>query len=195
MKPEEYTIAEHQHRLAAWAAGRAASVRGKNAFAVEAAKRWIETAALQKLIATPASIPDASEFDGKHKEWRMKIISAAKRDKNAPQVISHGTAAKLINTYLKVGVVCAGHHEKTKHLHPPIDRLLLNALTEHNVGSHKAIWRKYAMKGWSNFTSRDYQKVINTLKTLPELQTKGLWAVEYYWQGHQDAATKKQPNR
>jgi len=189
MKPEEYTIAEHQHRLAAWAAGRAASVRGKNAFAVETAKRWIEATPLPEFIPSPANIPDAGEFDEKHKEWRESMITAAK-----PQVISHGTAAKLINAYLKVGVVCAGHHEKAKHLHPPIDRLLLNALAEHNVGGHKSIWKKYATKGWSNFKSEDYQKVINTLKTLPELQTKGLWAVEYYWQGHQDAATKKQPN-
>ncbi len=195
MKFEDYTIHEHRHRSAAWIAGRSASVRGGKAFSVERAKEWIEATPLREYLEKPQKLPDAARFDDEHCEWRKQIIAAANRDAK-PQVISHGTAAKLINVYLKASLICGGHHEKAKHIHPPIDRLLLNALAEGSAAKEdKKFWREYAQKAWSKFETDDYQAVIDKLKTLPELKTKGLWAAEYYWQGYQNTPPKKSSKR
>jgi len=58
----EYTIDEHKHRFAAWAASRAASVKGCR-FSVEQGKKLLEAAGMQHLISDPSNLPFPENID------------------------------------------------------------------------------------------------------------------------------------
>ncbi|MFZ0254059.1 MAG: hypothetical protein WAN46_00075, partial [Gammaproteobacteria bacterium] len=121
-----YSIDEHRHRFAAWAAGRAASVKGCR-FTVKKAKDILESVGLRALVSTPKNLPYPECFDAEHRAWRQKIIERAGEPR-----FTHGIAAKLINVYLKSAFVCGGYHEhpRVRAIHPPIDGLLLRELSE-----------------------------------------------------------------
>ena len=104
-----YTIEEHKHRFAAWAAGRAASVNGCR-FSVEQAKTILETAGMNQLLANPSNLPLPQDTDKSHREWRKEVTVAA--DKYGLN-FTHGVAAKLINIYLKSGFVCCCDAKKS----------------------------------------------------------------------------------
>jgi hypothetical protein len=80
--------------------------------------------------------------------------------------VTHGVPAKLINCYLKVRFVCAGHHqhENVKVLHPPIDELLLNTLYELNVDGLRPEWGAACKERWSKFCADRYEKVIDLIQ-------------------------------
>lgn len=147
-----YTIEEHKHRFSAWAAGRAASVNGCR-FSVEQAKEIIEAAGLNQLLACPNNLPLPQDTDARHREWRNKVIEAAKMLRLA---FTHGVAAKLINIYLKAGFVCGGHHAhaNVQALHPPIDSVLLDGLSAQNIGGYRRAWNKARRIRWSKFDSQ-----------------------------------------
>ena len=123
-KHMDYTIEEHRHRFAAWAAGRAANVSTCR-FKVEQGKAILEAAGMDQLLAGPDRLPLPQDTDAIHREWRLKVIAAAKE---LGLAFTHGVAAKLINIYLKAGFVCGGHHDddRVRSLHPPIDSVLLD---------------------------------------------------------------------
>jgi hypothetical protein len=176
-----YSIEDHKHRFAAWAAARAAAVKGYR-FSVLRGNKVIEAVGLPDLLSAPARLPRPSEMSEAHREWRARAIASA-RSLNLD--FSHGVAAKLINVYLKSGFTCAGLHqdERVRSLHPPIDRLLLAELKKANVGGFRAEWGSALAVGWSNFDSIQYEKVIDCVKksTFPD----GMWTVEAYWRGYQ----------
>jgi hypothetical protein len=72
----EYSIDEHKHRFAAWAAGRATSVIGCR-FPVEEGKAILEKAEMNKLICSPDNLPLPQDIDAVHREWRHKVMEAA----------------------------------------------------------------------------------------------------------------------
>lgn len=172
-----YDIREHTHRFAIWAAGRAASVYNQR-FSVEDAKNWIEgLKSLTTLACRPARLRDIGNFDCAHKHWREKIcvaaISAGKPG------LSHGQAAKLINVYLKVCLVQAGHadHPEVEKVHPPIDRLLLQ-----NLPNAPVDWKK-RKKSWSTFSCTEYQSTIDEIRKMLQ-PGEALWRIERYWPIH-----------
>lgn len=177
-----YTIIEHKHRFAAWAASRAASTKTCR-FNVLQGKNILEAIGFKNLLASPDLLPLPTEIDSKHREWREAAIIAAKaKDLTG---FGHGIAAKLINVYLKCAFVCAGHedHANVAALHPPIDSLLLDELYEGNVGSLSDQWAKARKARWSKFSSEQYEAVIAAIRaTLPD---EPLWKVESCWRGHQ----------
>ena len=175
----EYSIEEHKHRFAAWAAGRAASVNGCR-FPVEEGKAILEKAGMKELIYSPNRLPLPRDIDDAHRGWRIKIIKAAA---NFP--FTHGVAAKLINIYLKAGFVCGGHHEneRVRAIHPPIDSLLLDELSKRNIGGRKSVWDEAMKIRWSKFNSDQYEKVIFNIREA--MQGAALWEVEKYWRGYQ----------
>ncbi|MCP3924201.1 MAG: hypothetical protein GY714_16605 [Desulfobacterales bacterium] len=177
-----YSIEEHKHRFAAWAAGRASNVKGCR-FTVEQGKIILEEAGLKDVSNSLENLPQPSEFDRKHKEWRNAVIKAAnKHNLN----FTHGVAAKLINIYLKSIYVCSSYtnNEKIKVIHPPIDSVLLDALYKLNVSGKKKEWQAARKARWSKLDSDQYQRVINAIKaTIPK--ENGLWTIEEYWQGYQ----------
>jgi len=176
-----YTIEEHQHRLAAWDAGRSASVKGCR-FKVEKAKNILEACGFDAGFQL-AALPKPADLDQTHKRWRGKIIAAA----NTHGIhMTHGVAAKIINCYLKARFVCAGHHdhERVRCLHPPIDEVLLKTLAEKDFGNFKKQWRKFRYARWSKFDSDTYQSVIDHIRKslLPDT---AIWKIEEHWEGHQ----------
>ena len=183
-----YTIEEHQHRFAAWAAGRAANVNGCR-FKVEQGKQILEDVGLNIVARTINNLPQPNEFDAEHRKWRNDVINAAKKhnEKNGkPLAFTHGVAAKLINIYLKSIFVCSGSHgdPKVKAIHPPIDSVLLDALYRQNIGQNRNAWQSARNTRWSKLNSQQYENVINAIQhTIPA--GSGLWRIEEYWQGFQ----------
>lgn len=176
-----YTIEEHKHRFAAWAAGRAASVINCR-FTVEQAKSILEEAGLYHILANPDLLPSPDETDEAHKRWRENTIEVASR---YGLIFTHGVAAKLINIYFKAGLICGGDSDNARiqALHPPIDSVLLKALCDHDIGENGVFWKQAKKIRWSKFNSDQYQEVINHIrKSIPN---QPLWKIEQYWQGYQ----------
>lgn len=73
----------------------------------------------------------------------------------------------MIAVYLKAGLVCAGHqkHKRVGSLHPPIDSLLLHALTAANVGGLQREWTVTKKIRWSKLNSNHYATLIFHLRT------------------------------
>lgn len=177
-----YSIEEHKHRFAAWAAGRAASVN-RCRFTVEQGKQILEGAHIYDVSCGIQNLPEPNGFDEKHREWRNDVIQAAQQRQ---LTFTHGVAAKLINMYLKSIFVCSNHHEdpRVKAIHPPIDSLLLDALYRGNVGDRRHEWQAARRVRWSKLDSVQYENVISAIKqTVP--QGNGIWQIEEYWQGFQ----------
>lgn len=177
-----YDIEEHKHRFAAWAASRAASTKTCR-FTVLQGKNILEATGLRELLSSPNLLPSPTEIDTKHRAWRIAAIESA-TSKNLTG-FSHGTAAKLINVYLKAAFVCAGFesHINVGALHPPIDSLLLDELHKGKVGGLTTKWAAARAARWSKFNSEQYEEVIAAIKEA----TPGtsLWKIESWWQGYQ----------
>jgi hypothetical protein len=176
-----YSIEEHRHNFAAWAASRAASVKGCR-FKVEIGRSLLETAGMRKLSVKPDCLPN--NIDHEHRAWRQIIIEKVKAGFSLN--ITHGVAAKLINVYLKSIFVCGGYHshEKVKALHPPIDSLILSELLQNNIGELRKRWKHFANIGWSRFSSDEYEDLIENIKQVVQ-SGSGLWSIEEYWRGYQ----------
>ena len=176
-----YSINEHKHRFSAWAAGRGAA-RGKRGFTVEKTRLILEGAQLNQLLLGPSQLPDPGSIDVEHRQWRRDVISVARRE---GLDLMHGVAAKLINIYLKAGLVCGGHEvdARVQALHPPIDSLLLKELCRQDVGGLSRLWAHAGDRGWSNFSSGDYEEVIASIRMAlgPDVP----WEIEQYWRGYQ----------
>lgn len=195
-----YSIIEHRHRFAAWAAGRAAGTKGCR-FAVEEGRGLIEGTDIPSYAAEQQSAPESSEdFDARHRLWRKQMVAqaTARRIGGSAGCFTHGVAAKLINVYLKSTVICSISssfsecQSRTDVIHPPIDRLLLLALSDHarSTGSIKRVsechWRRYADLRWSKFNSDQYEGVIREIRRF--LDGRPLWMIEEHWIGHQSTS-------
>lgn len=176
-----YSIQQHNHRFAAWAAGRAASVIGRR-FSVAVAKDIIEASDLILLNGDPRNLPQPPNIDATHRIWREQIISLASQ---RGLELTHGVAAKIINVYLKSIFVCGGQVgvANVNWLHPPIDSVLLDALASLNFGGNREIWNRARRIRWSKFNSDQYEAVIFAIRA--SLPSGKLWEIEQYWQGHQ----------
>jgi hypothetical protein len=178
-----YGIELHQHRFAAWAASRAASVVNCR-FGVEQGRAILEACGFTAGFCKPDRLPDPEPqvVDAVHREWRADIVRAAK-SRGLP--FTHGVAAKLVNIYLKSRFVCGGHYEhpRVQSLHPPIDSVLLRTLAAANVGGYGKDWKRAAKTRWSKFDSSDYEEVIALIRQA----SKGspLWTIEEHWSGNQ----------
>jgi hypothetical protein len=177
-----YSISEHEHRLAAWAAATAARASKNCRFSVEKGRGLLEEAGLNAAFEI-TSLPAPTNFEKQHWTWRQRIEEVGRAQVHND--FTHGVAAKLINVYLKTRFINASslHHPITNVLHPPIDAELLRALADKNVGNLQREWKKYKKIGWSNFSSADYTNCINHVREV--CRDQPLWKIEYYWKGHQ----------
>jgi hypothetical protein len=183
VSPNDYSIAEHRHRFAAWAAGRAASVSTCR-FKVSEALTILDGVGLQRFLVNPDLLPAPALIDDAHRRWRDTAVSIAR--KRFGIEMSHGVAAKLINVYFKSGLVCGGYadHDHVAALHPPIDAVLLRDLARRNVGGLSRRWLIAQHRRWSKLSSRQYEDVIEAIRTALG-DGEPLWKIETYWQGHQ----------
>lgn len=176
-----YSIEEHRHRFAAWAAGRAANVNGCR-FTVEQGKKLLEAANLNTISKSINNLPPPNEFDDVHREWRNIVI---KRAENLQLTFTHGVAAKLINIYLKSIFVCGNSHidPRVNAIHPPIDSLLLDSLYKQNIGGRSKDWQAARRIRWSKLNSEQYEGLISAIQDTVSV-SKGLWRIEEYWPGY-----------
>lgn len=180
---KDYTIEEHKHKFACWAASRAASVSRVCRFRVEEGVKILEGCGFdEKQLKSLDNLPDSDEkFEEKHKEWCKKAIESSKGKVSGE--FTYGIAAKLINCYLKARFVCGGHHkaERVGLIHPPIDSLLLKKIKE-KFGNDKDL--KGLKTSWSKFDEVDYDEAIKVIKEITNGEP--LWKIEYCWQGYRD---------
>ncbi len=179
--PLTYGIELHQHRFAAWAASRAASVN-KCRFSVEQGRAILEESGFIATFCRPEQLPEPHAVDKEHSKWRADVIRAARAERLP---FTHGVAAKLVNIYLKSRFVCGGHHthERVQNLHPPIDSVLLESLAALDVGGNAKEWKQAAKRRWSKFRSEDYEQVIELIRQ--SLKGDPLWKIEEHWRGNQ----------
>jgi hypothetical protein len=103
-----------KHRFSAWAASRAASVKGCR-FTVQQGQEMLDKSDLPALIDDPRALPSPEEMDGAHRAWREQIINIAHTQ---GLTFTDGVAAKLISIYMKAAFVCGGHHTQPECLRP-----------------------------------------------------------------------------
>lgn len=176
-----YGIEQHCHRFAAWAASRAASVKGCR-FTVADGRTILEACGFGADFSQPEQLPAATATDKTHRQWRGKAIKAAKR---LGLEVTHGVAAKLINCYLKCRFVCGGchAHDRVANLHPPVDDILLKSLAACDFGGCANDWRTIRRTRWSKLDSEGYERMIAAIRKC--LNGKPLWAIEEHWKGNQ----------
>ena len=176
-----YSIEQHRHLFAAWAAGRAASVVGCR-FKVEQGQAILESCGFDEDFATPERLPAQAKTDVCHRVWRRRVVSQAVGHN---LTFTHGVAAKLINCYLKSRLVCGGYHDdaRVKNLHPPIDDVMLRELARLDVGGYRKEWQRARTVRWSKLDSNGYERLIQLIRLC--LRGEPLWMVEQYWPGHQ----------
>lgn len=173
-----YGLDEHRHRFAAWAAARAAQ-RGFTS--VGHLRNALESTSIRTVLASAdAYSADEAVFAGWHRDWCATICQHLAGQGNAN--VTYGRAAKLIAIYLKA-MVLMGTGATTplgRVMHPPIDRILLQALaaSPRVVSPHKAAWRTTS---WTQLDEAAYYTLIGQLRTaLPA--SEPFWALEEYWQ-------------
>jgi hypothetical protein len=176
-----YGIERHSHLFAAWAASRAASVKGCR-FKVEQGRAILEAAGFKADFFTPDQLPASENMDEKHRQWRGGVIEAAG---SHGLTFTRGVAAKLINIHVKCRFICGGHHEheRVRNLHPPIDDVLLRTLADLDIGGYAKQWREARQMRWSKLSSEQYEDVIARVRK--SLKGQALWKIEEYWAGNQ----------
>jgi hypothetical protein len=175
-----YTIDEHRHRFAVWAAGRAAQ-RGLSGGSNAVLAKAVEICGVREAVqAHSAWSSDSAEFDRVHATWCNAILAHLKKSEVAGA--SFGRAAKLIAIYLKTMVLISGS-EDTKLgqvIHPPIDGILLRAMAA-DLAFDKASRRHWRKTVWTKLDQGEYSKLIESLRRASCAQP--FWMLERYWDG------------
>lgn len=173
-----YTIDEHRHRFAVWAAARATQ---RQFTTVARLRDAIEAAGVRQALSAPATRQvSPAAFDALHRVWCSRICRSL--NEAAVAKVTYGRAAKLVAVYLKTVVVMSDACESSlgRNLHPPIDRTLLQALAASPLvpSPHKGEWRKTS---WTQLDQSGYYRLVKQLRgALP----KGapFWRLEEFWQ-------------
>lgn len=205
----DYTIHEHSHRFAVWAAGRAYARGGEGGgYTVLNAKRMLEGAGLRD-VKSVEDLPESGQIDlfvdgliqavmvsgprtYTHTVFKKDGVPAKREER--PFVCTYGRAQKLVNIYLKSKIICGGapHDDmRVAKLHPPLDRQLLAELDK--LGSKqlgtalcevfREKWNMARAMGtsWTDFNKPTYDAYVAAIKVLQG--ERPLWAVEEYWMG------------
>lgn len=179
---EDYTLEEHQHRFAVWAASSAAGARQKG-HSIDKVMCWFAEANLDELLKAQNKI----DFDSRHRELRTSIVRKLK--------YKHGRAAKILNVYLKAqfSIIMLKNCRIEQYLHPPLDRLLLKSmkhkykdkydLYEKNFPKDRSKERNKIALSWSKFSCKQYEAAIKFVRDC--VKEEPLWKIEYLWDGSQ----------
>lgn len=185
-----YSFVEHQHRLASWAAATAARSSPKCRFSVREAVEVLSSLGISSFVENPQVLAGSvKDFDRMHRELCCEAIRLSTDRlpaRKAGGTFSFGVAAKLINVYLKVGVLSRSGKDGADFvaMHPPVDRILLLGLGDADLGGRRRFWTAMAKVGWSTFSEAQYGEVIRAMReSLPA--SMPLWSIEKYWRGYQ----------
>lgn len=202
---DKYTMTEHRHRFAIWAAGRAYSRQGPGHTMAVASQLINETRVGR--IATLDDLPPPDKIDGHLDELFHEVMDCAAkikyvrkwkdettglyRKEECQLECSYGRAQKLVNIYLKSKLVLTSMDEtdaKLAKLHPPLDRQLLGAIGRYlNTAPFKGSKLQQAFKAalvkgssWTTFDKPAYDAHITVVKDIQ--QDRPLWGIEWLWQ-------------
>lgn len=175
----EYTIYEHAHRFAAWCGATAGSRSKICRFSVKKGKEILEKSGIHpKKNLQELTYVNDNEFD----IWHNNICESMIKNTHDLENFCYGIAAKILNCYLKA---CYNNSLGVLNIiHPPIDRVLLQTLSNKNIGGYKKEWNILLKIGWSKFEKEDYISCIKHIRNSLPPQTP-LWKIECYWKGHQ----------
>lgn len=173
-----YDHFEHRHRFAVWAAASAAQ-RGLTSSAnlIDA----IENSGIRAFLENRRSLDTGHRaFERQHRIWCSSIVNFLREDRDI-EAASFGRAAKLVAVYLKAMIVNGpyGGSSLARVAHPPIDRLLLQAISRcDEVNSrHKRAWRATA---WTQLDEAGYYELMNQLRGVLS-DDAPLWMLEEHW--------------
>lgn len=173
----DYDLHEHRHRFAVWAAARAAQ-RGLTNVAV--LRSALEATDLRASLTSPDSLNStASEYDQRHRRWCISILDHLRRGGVAKAM--YGRAAKLVAVYVKVMVVVgpASASSLAAVAHPPIDRLLLQALSK-SPDLSATSRRRFAGVAWTQLDEDQYYQLIADLRRVVG-SAEPFWILERHW--------------
>lgn len=182
----DYSLAEHRHRYAAWCSARAAG-RGLAGATNGVFRAALEASELPVLLRADAGQWPTSPpaFDRAHRGWCAAAVSSL-HDQGVTDA-TFGRAAKLVAIYLKTLLVCGGLDRTSfaRVAHPPIDRVLLKALSRERrfPASARALWRA---TNWTAMDADAYDRIIGSLREAG-LDGDGFWRVERWWIGDDSA--------
>lgn len=173
-----YDITEHRHRFAMWAAARAAQ-RGFTT--VRNLRDALQATDIQEILSAPSTFHiSPAQFDELHRRWCSAICSNL-IDRQISKV-THGRAAKLVAIYLKAVVIMGSACDSSlgRHMHPPIDRILLQSLaaSDRITSPHKAAWRSIS---WTQLDQAAYEQLIGQLRSAIPANAP-FWMLEEYWE-------------
>ena len=184
-----FTPGEHRFRFAAWTAARASSRGVKGLTGACAQKLLRDTKDLLDIARNPDILPKSYDrFNRAHKTWCKDMIERSRI--KLPQELSYGRVAKLVNVFLKTlflgqfTMITPNNVDAAPFadvIHPPVDRLLLNALCKKDLAPGN-FWKEKRNKGWTNFDQGDYTQVIHRIH---EVTNGRLWTIEEHWSGAQ----------
>jgi len=175
---ESYSLFAHRDRFAAWAAGRAAQ-RGLSGGTASRLGDALGRCGIRDVLRVQSRWPDsAAAFDKAHGQWCRAIVSDLGKDGVRT---TYGRAAKVVAIYLKVMVVAgpAPDSRLACVAHPPIDEILLKALSRDEAfgREHRRLWRECR---WTQLDETDYFEVVDSLRA-EGLDLPAFWMVERYW--------------
>ena len=181
--PDEfYPLSEHRHRYACWCAARAAT-RGLAGATNRAVRLALEGSSLPNILTGPTDVwPQTSEdFDSAHLGWCGAVLEGL--HDHGVTGATFGRAAKIVAIYIKTLVVCGGHQESplAAVAHPPVDRVLLQALAcqQQFPVAARSRWRRTS---WTALSEEEYVALIEDLREAG-LDRGGFWRAEWWWSG------------
>jgi hypothetical protein len=172
-----YSLEEHRHRFAAWAAARAAQRGFTSSEKLIAALEHCGVRAY--LAAHVADEMDAGKFERLHHKWCRLIV--AHLEQAGVLDVRWGRSAKLVAVYLKsMVIVGAGSNtDLARVAHPPVDSTLLQNLAgcKRWPSPHQKSWRTVK---WTQLRENPYYELIRQLRSwlTPD---EPFWALEQCW--------------
>lgn len=174
-----YTIANHRHHFAVWAASRAAQ-RGLKGASTRTLTGALEACGVVDVVAGASEIWPSTQatFDIAHQSWCTNILRML--EKAGVKGATFGRAAKLVAIYLKTTVVLAGHEDTpfARVLHPPIDQILLTALAR-DERFDRGARRRWKMVNWTQLDEVAYSELVRDLRDA--WRGRPFWTIEQYW--------------
>ena len=173
-----YSLSDHRHLYGVWCAARAAQ-RGLKGGSNAVLRRALESTELCELMEhDPETWPATSvEFDEHHKRWCRDIITTLELE---DVDVSYGRAAKLVSIYVKTIVIVGGFNETefARVAHPPVDSILLTALSKSDEGTDEVrrLWRTTV---WTKLDEASYFDLIETFRDAN--LDDPFWMIERYW--------------
>jgi len=172
-----YDLFEHRHRFSVWAAARATQRGFTTVDNLRDALQSTDIAHFVRKHVTDRI--DANGFAIRHGKWCDNIVEFL-LDAGI-QNVSFGRAAKLVAVYLKSMVVVGPYANSSlaQVAHPPIDRLLLQALSRLEDLPREAR-RIFRTTNWTDLKREEYYALIERIRvSVPDLNP--FWHLERYW--------------